>query len=127
MKRQVRQSAWQIEMNAGRIATSRAAKTLAEERLNAEQKRFEVGMSTSFLVVQAQRDLVQARNNELSALLDYVRARVDFETVQEAPLAAGTTGSSMTVTTGVGGAAGGSGATLQPASSSATSGRPGGL
>ena len=30
---------------------------LAEQRLDAEQKRFEVGMSTSFLVIQAQRDL----------------------------------------------------------------------
>lgn len=39
-----------------------------------EAKRFEVGMSTSFLVIQAQRDLVVARNNELQAALDYQRA-----------------------------------------------------
>ena len=82
--RQLRQSAWQIEMNARRISTTRAGRSLAEQRLNSEQKRFEAGMSTSFLVVQAQRDLAQARNNELSAALDYMRAVIDFETLQEA-------------------------------------------
>ena len=35
-------------------------------------------MSTSFLVIQAQRDLAIARNNELQALLDYQLA-VTFE------------------------------------------------
>jgi outer membrane protein TolC len=119
--RQIRQYAWQIEMNAERISTTRAARSLAEERLNAEQKRFDVGMSTSFLVVQAQRDLLQAQHNELSAALDYVRAVVDFETVREAPLTS--TGSSMTVTTGSATSAGA--AALQPASTT-TTGRPGG-
>lgn len=55
-------------------------------RADSEQKRFEVGMSTSFLVIQAQRDLAQARNNELSAILDYVRSLTDFEALQEASL-----------------------------------------
>jgi outer membrane protein TolC len=57
---------------------------LAEQRLDAEQKRFEVGMSTSFLVIQAQRDLAVARNNELQALLDYQLAVVSFDTAQQA-------------------------------------------
>jgi hypothetical protein len=39
-------------------------------------------MSTSFLVIQAQRDLAVARNNELQAFLDYQLAVVAFETVQ---------------------------------------------
>ena len=38
---------------------------------NAEQSRFEVGLSTNFFVVQAQRDLATAQNSELRALLDY--------------------------------------------------------
>ncbi len=57
---QVRDAAWKVEMNAKRIETARAARELAEQRLDAEQQRFEVGMSTSFLVIQAQRDLAQA-------------------------------------------------------------------
>jgi hypothetical protein len=48
-------------------------------------------MSTNFFVFQAQRDLADARYNELSALLDYNRSLVDFETVQEAPTAGGST------------------------------------
>src|SRR5262249_53559404 len=75
---QVRDAAWKIDMNAKRIDTARAARRLAEQRLDAEQKRYEVGMSTSFLVIQAQRDLAQARTNELSAVLAYDLALVDF-------------------------------------------------
>jgi outer membrane protein len=81
---QVRDAGWQIEMNAKRIETTRAARELAEQRLDAERKRFEVGMSTSFLVIQAQRDLAQAKTNELSAVLAYDLALVDFEALQEA-------------------------------------------
>jgi outer membrane protein TolC len=81
---QVRDAAWQIDMNAKRIDTTRAARDLAEQRLNAERRRFDVGMSTSFLVIQAQRDLTHARTSELSAILAYDLALVNFETVQQA-------------------------------------------
>ena len=66
-----------------------SARELAERRLDAEQSRFEVGLSTNFFVVQAQRDLRDAQNAELRALLDYRRAQVDFERVQEIPAAGG--------------------------------------
>jgi hypothetical protein len=33
-------------------------------------------------VVQAQRDLANARNSELQAIIDYVQALVDFDAVQ---------------------------------------------
>jgi outer membrane protein len=81
---QVRDAAYKIDMNAKRIETTRAASNLAEQRLDAEQKRFEVGLSTSFLVIQAQRDLAQAKANEVSAVLAYDLALVDFEELQEA-------------------------------------------
>lgn len=81
---QVRDAWWQMEMNARRIETTRAVRELAEQRLNDERKRFDVGISTSFLVIQAQRDLAQARSNELGAILDYDLALVDFEALQEA-------------------------------------------
>jgi outer membrane protein len=81
---QVRDAAYKIDMNAKRIETTRAATKLAEQRLDAEQKRFDVGLSTSFLVIQAQRDLAQAKANEVSAVLAYDLALVDFEELQEA-------------------------------------------
>jgi HAE1 family hydrophobic/amphiphilic exporter-1 len=83
--RDVREAAWRLEQNYQRIETTKLGRELAEQRLDAEQKRFEVGMSTTFLVIQAQRDLAIARNNELTALLDYQLAAVAFEAVQQAP------------------------------------------
>jgi outer membrane protein TolC len=91
---QVRDAGWKIEMNAKRIETTRAARELAEQRLDAERKRFEVGMSTSFLVIQAQRDLAQATNNELGAVLAYDLSLVDFEALQQAPPAGSSSSSS---------------------------------
>jgi len=131
--RQLRQAAWQMEANTKRIETSRAAREFAEQRLDAEQKRFEVGMSTTFLVVQAQRDLAQARNNELAASLDYVRAIIDFEALQEAAPAGGAS-ASMTVAGGsivsfpasTGTSTTTSGSSGMPGSST-TTGRPGGM
>ena len=87
--REVRQAALRLEQDRQRIETTKLARELAEQRLDAEQKRFEVGMSTSFLVIQAQRDLAIARNSELTSLLDYQLSLIAFEssqTVQPAQL-----------------------------------------
>ena len=80
--REVRQAGMQLEQNRQRIETTRVARELSEQRLDAEQKRFKVGMSTNFNVIQAPRDLAVARNNELLAQLDYQIAMINFETVQ---------------------------------------------
>ena len=63
---------------------SEADRQGAQQRRDVEQKRFDVGMSTSFLVIQAQRDLAQARQNELAAVLAYDLSLVDFEALQQA-------------------------------------------
>ncbi len=81
--REVRQAALRLEQNRQRIETTKLGRELAQQRLDAEQRRFEVGMSTSFLVIQAQRDLVIAANGELQALLDYQLAAIAFETAQQ--------------------------------------------
>ena len=67
---------------AERIDAARAGERLAQQRLDVERKRFEAGLSTTFLVTQAQRDLIQAQVNLLQAMLDHQNARVDFEAVQ---------------------------------------------
>ncbi len=84
---EVRDAARNVTTNLQRVEATRAARQLAERRLLAEQRRFDVGLSTSFFVFQAQRDLASARNNEQSAILDYTRSLVDFDAVQEAPVA----------------------------------------
>ena len=83
---EVRETGRTVTTNAKRVDATRASRALAEKRLESEEKKFQAGMSTSFLVFQAQRDLNQARNNELQALIDYNKSVVDFETVQVAPL-----------------------------------------
>jgi HAE1 family hydrophobic/amphiphilic exporter-1 len=100
---QIRNAAYQVEMNAKRIETTRAARELAEQRLDAERKRLDVGMSTSFLVIQAQRDLAQARTNELGAVLAYDLSLVDFEALQQAGPAAAATGTNASNTSGTSG------------------------
>jgi outer membrane protein TolC len=81
----VTNAALQVESGLTRYEAARAARELAQTRLEAEQSRFDVGLSTNFFVVQAQRDLVTAQSSELRALLDYRRALVDFQRSQEAP------------------------------------------
>jgi outer membrane protein len=95
---QVRDVGRQVQTNQKRVEATRASRQLAERRLEAEEKKFQAGMSTSFFVFQAQRDLSQARANELRAVTDYNRSLVDFETVQEAPLTGG--GGVTPITTG---------------------------
>jgi outer membrane protein TolC len=81
----IRQAARQVRSTAEREDAARAGATLAEQRLDSEQKRYEVGLSTSFLVTQAQRDLLQAQVNLLQATLDYQSSLVNFEALQLAP------------------------------------------
>jgi outer membrane protein TolC len=81
----IRQAGRQVQSTAERIDAARAGATLAQQRLETEQRRFDVGLSTSFLVTQAQRDLVQAEVNLLQAMLDHQSSLVNFEAVQQAP------------------------------------------
>jgi outer membrane protein len=85
----VTNAALQVQSGLTRYQAATVARELAQQRLDAEQSRFEVGLSTNFLVVQAQRDLSTAQNTELRALLDYRRALVDYERLQETPAARG--------------------------------------
>ena len=88
----IRQAARQIRSTAERVDAARAGATLAQQRFDAEQRRYEVGLSTTFLVTQAQRDLLQAQVNLLQTTLDYQSSLVNFEAVQQAPpLTAGDT------------------------------------
>ncbi len=81
----LRQAVRQVQSTAERIEAARAGTTVARQRLDVEQRRYEVGLSTSFLVTQAQRDLLQTEVNLLQATLDHQSALVSFEALQQAP------------------------------------------
>ena len=68
------------------IDAAKQARDLAEQKLDAEQKKFGVGLSTNYLVVQAQKDLADARNAVLRAQITYQKALVDFERAQQTTL-----------------------------------------
>ena len=81
---EVTNAALQVQNNVEGLAAARAARELSQQRLDAESSRFEVGMSTNYQVVQAQRDLRDAQNSELRALLNYRKSLVEFDRVQQA-------------------------------------------
>jgi outer membrane protein len=114
---EVTTTALNVQSNQKRIDAATAARELAQKRLEAENSKFEVGMSTNFLVVQAQRDLADAQITELRALLDYQKSRVDFERVQRTAL----TRAGISVITGA--TAGGTGGAATAAAAAGGTGR----
>jgi outer membrane protein TolC len=78
----VTNAALTVQSSLESVQASAAARELSLKRLEAAQSKMDVGMSTNYEVVQAQRDFADARNNELRAILNYRKALVNFETVQ---------------------------------------------
>ena len=58
---------------------SKQARELREQMLEAERKRFALGSSSIFQIVQVQRDLAAARNDEINSLNGYIRARNELD------------------------------------------------
>jgi len=82
----VTNAATQVQSNVERVQAAQVAREFAQRTLEAEQSKFEVGMQTNYFVVQAQRDLATAQNNELQAILAYRRATVELERLQQTSL-----------------------------------------
>jgi outer membrane protein len=74
------------QTNIERVQAAQAARELAQKQLEAEQSKFEVGMSTNYNVIQSQRDLATAQNNELQAVLNYRKSLVELERLQQTTL-----------------------------------------
>ena len=75
-----------MQNNAERCRPRRRRASWRSGQLEAEQSKFEVGMSTNYFVVQAQRDLADAQNNELRAILNYRKSLVELERLQQTSL-----------------------------------------
>ena len=75
---EVRRTARLVETAAALIDSTTASRRLAEENLNAEQKRFDNGLSTSFQVLEIQEDLSQARSRQAFAITAYRKALVEY-------------------------------------------------
>jgi outer membrane protein TolC len=64
----------QAESSFQQVAATRTAREYAAAALDAEQKKLESGKSTTYTVLQMQRDLTTARGNEIQALDGYNKA-----------------------------------------------------
>ena len=76
---EVRNALTQVEMNRAKIDAAQTARELAERRLEAEQKKFDLGASTIRFVLEEQRNLAQAQTDELQSLVNYTKSLVDFD------------------------------------------------
>ena len=61
------------------VEASKKTRLFREKDLDAEQKKFENGMSTNFLVLSKQNDLDSARSSELQAQITYAKAVTALE------------------------------------------------
>ena len=82
----VRNAAQAVDTAQKRVIASRLARESAEQQLTGEQKLYEVGRSTTFLLLQRQNELTTTRTNELQAQTDYNKALADLQRATAATL-----------------------------------------
>jgi outer membrane protein len=68
-----------LEQDRARVDAASKARELQQQTFDAEQKKYQLGASTVFLVIQTQRDLITAQGTELRALADLVEAKANYE------------------------------------------------
>jgi outer membrane protein TolC len=68
-----------LEQAQSRYETAVEGRSLAEKSLEAEQKRFQSGVSNVPLVIQAQKDLGSKQDVEVQAMANYTHARIAFD------------------------------------------------
>jgi HAE1 family hydrophobic/amphiphilic exporter-1 len=76
---EVRNAVQNVETGRRRILTARTARENAEIQLQGEQRLYQVGRSTTFLLFQREDTLATARNNEIRAETDYAKALADLQ------------------------------------------------
>ena len=78
---QVRNAAFALQQARAGVESARAARDYAMQSLDAEQKKYALGASTSYLVLQQQSNATQAASNYVAALSTYEKARVALDQV----------------------------------------------
>jgi outer membrane protein TolC len=78
---EVRNAQFALQQNRARVTTARKGRDLARQTLDIEQKKYALGASTSYQVLQLQRDLAQAESNLVSATSAYEKSRVELDRV----------------------------------------------
>jgi len=76
---EVRNAVRLVNTNYKRVQAYQVARDLAERKLEVEEKKLMVGMTTNYIVLQHQRDLANARSTLLRAALDYVLTQAQLD------------------------------------------------
>ncbi len=76
---EVRNAQFALQQNRANVAAAQAAVDLAQQSLDAEQKKYALGASTSTLVLQQSSALTQARSNLVAARASYEKSRVELD------------------------------------------------
>ena len=76
---QVRNAQFALQQNYAALQAAVAARDYAQQNLEAEQKKYSLGASTSTLVLQASSNLTQAQSNVLAAATNYEKSRVQLD------------------------------------------------
>jgi outer membrane protein TolC len=72
----VRNDAFTLQQNRGRVAAAQKARELAAQTLDAEQKKYNLGASTYLAVLQDERDLAAAESALVGAMTNYAKSKV---------------------------------------------------
>jgi outer membrane protein len=75
----VRNSYIQLTQDRAQVAAAVKARELQQQTFDAEQKKYQLGASTVFIVVQTQRDLISAQGTEIRALANLEEAKANYE------------------------------------------------
>jgi HAE1 family hydrophobic/amphiphilic exporter-1 len=75
----VRNAMQSVRSVEARLSAAAAQRLAADQQYTSEQRKFQAGMSTVYLVLQRQTDLVVARGKELQAQTDLNKAIADFQ------------------------------------------------
>jgi outer membrane protein TolC len=78
---EVRNAQYALQQNRARVEAAQKGRELAQQSLDAEQKKYALGASTNFLVLQAQRDLATSESALVSSMSAYEKSRVELDRV----------------------------------------------
>jgi outer membrane protein TolC len=76
---EIRNAVRDVQTNYKQVQAYKLARELAQEKLDAEQKKLKVGLATNYEVLLHQRDLADAQSSELRAVIDYNLALAALE------------------------------------------------
>jgi outer membrane protein len=76
---EVRAAQFGVEQNRDSVASAKAAVDYARQSLDAEQKKYQFGTSTTTLVLQTQSALATAESTLMSAMAAYEKSRIELD------------------------------------------------